>query len=370
MPNAPTLTILAGPTVPTPLPPHVVELLESATVTTRGGRDDGFELRFRLSGRTRLTTDFVLAGAQSPEFRVILIVTLMGMPHVIADGILVHHQMDSQGDQPVLVLQGRGLAELMDREDRTGLMQYMGMPPTARVGLILARYARYGFLPLVLPSIGDAIPDPMERSPIHEGTDLQYVQHLGELAGNEFFVLPGPAQGTSTAYWGPPTKVGVPQPALNVTIGPNRNVDQLNFRIDTSRHEQPTITLHEPITKMAIPVPIPTFSPLSPAFGLVRPQPPLKTRVAGTSKKSLAESLVEGFAAASRSQDTVFGTGSLNVLRYGHVLRARSPVLVRGATAPFDGLYYVSEVTHSIQRGRYTQTFELRRDGLMSTVSL
>ena len=369
MSNGPTLTILAGPTVPAPLPPRIVELLDSATVSTRGGREDGFELRFRMSGRNRLT-DLLLAGAQSPEFRVILIVTFRGTPTIIADGVMVHHQIDSQGEQPTLVLQGRGLAELMDREDRTGQVQYMGLPPTTRVQMILARYARFGMLPLVFPSIGNAAPDPLERSPTHQGTDLQYVQHLAEGAGNDFYILPGPATGTSTAYWGPPTKVGLPQPALNVTVGANRNVEQLNFRIDTSRHEQPTITLHEPITKMAIPVSIPPFSPLNPALGALRLAPALKTRVPGAAKKSLAEALVEGFAAASRSQDTVFGTGTLSVLRYGHVLRPRNPVLVRGATEAFDGLYYVSEVTHSIQRGRYTQSFELRRDGLMSTVSL
>jgi hypothetical protein len=34
----------------------------------------------------------------------------------------------------------------------------------------------------------------------------------------------------------------------------------------------------------------------------------------------------------------------------------------------FDGLYYVKSVTHNIKRGEYKQSFELSRNGLISTV--
>jgi hypothetical protein len=35
---------------------------------------------------------------------------------------------------------------------------------------------------------------------------------------------------------------------------------------------------------------------------------------------------------------------------------------------PFDGLYYVQNVTHEIERGAYKQGFSLARNGLISTV--
>jgi hypothetical protein len=75
-----------------------------------------------------------------------------------------------------------------------------------------------------------------------------------------------------------------------------------------------------------------------------------------------------GLAEASRTSDAVFATGSLNVLRYGRILKARQLVGVRGAGPAFDGLYYVKSVTHSIKRGEYKQSFELARNGLLSTV--
>jgi hypothetical protein len=66
--------------------------------------------------------------------------------------------------------------------------------------------------------------------------------------------------------------------------------------------------------------------------------------------------------------DCTTADGSLDVLRYGGVLQARSLVGVRGAGLGFDGLYYVSQVTHQIKRGEFKQSFKLARDGLVSTV--
>ena len=61
-------------------------------------------------------------------------------------------------------------------------------------------------------------------------------------------------------------------------------------------------------------------------------------------------------------------TGTLNVLRYGRVLKPRKLVGVRGAGMAFDGLYYVKSVTHRIKRGEYKQSFSLGRNGLISTL--
>ena len=67
--------------------------------------------------------------------------------------------------------------------------------------------------------------------------------------------------------------------------------------------------------------------------------------------------------------DSVTGSGTLDVLRYGRVLRSRMMVGVRGAGIAYDGLYYVNSVTHSLKRGEYKQNFSLSRDGLVANVS-
>ena len=76
-----------------------------------------------------------------------------------------------------------------------------------------------------------------------------------------------------------------------------------------------------------------------------------------------------GLAAASKAGDGVTANGSLDVMRYGRVLKARKLVGVRGAGEAFNGLYYVEKVTSSIKRGEFKQSFNLSRNGLLSTIS-
>ena len=80
------------------------------------------------------------------------------------------------------------------------------------------------------------------------------------------------------------------------------------------------------------------------------------------------QAIIVGLTKAAQTSDVVTGTGSLNVLRYGRILKARQLVGVRGAGLAFDGLYYVKSVTHNLKRGEYKQSFTLARNGLISTV--
>jgi hypothetical protein len=85
-----------------------------------------------------------------------------------------------------------------------------------------------------------------------------------------------------------------------------------------------------------------------------------------TAKLSPMAAIMLGLAEASRSADAVSGSGSLNVTRYGRMLKARGLVGVRGAGTAFDGLYFVKSVTSTIKQGEFKQSFELTRNGLVS----
>jgi hypothetical protein len=78
--------------------------------------------------------------------------------------------------------------------------------------------------------------------------------------------------------------------------------------------------------------------------------------------------LSKGLAEAAGSADVVTATGSVDVLRYGSVLKARQLVGVRGAGSAFDGLYYVKTVTSNFKPGEFKQSFTLTRNGLISTL--
>src|SRR5690606_29946903 len=116
------------------------------------------------------------------------------------------------------------------------------------------------------------------------------------------------------------------------------------------------------------PVPIPDISPLNPPLGAIPPLPPKIEKLTDTAHLSVAGALARGLAFAGRNSDSVFGTGQLDVARYGRLLKSRRLVGVRGARLPFDGLYYVQSVSHQIERGSYKQGFSLARNGLISTV--
>ena len=67
--------------------------------------------------------------------------------------------------------------------------------------------------------------------------------------------------------------------------------------------------------------------------------------------------------------DVITASGQLDVLRYGHIFKARQLAAVRGAGLMYDGKYYVKSVTHSIKRGEYKQSFTLARGGVGSSVT-
>ena len=85
-----------------------------------------------------------------------------------------------------------------------------------------------------------------------------------------------------------------------------------------------------------------------------------------TAKMSPMRAISAGLAEAAKSQDAVIGSGSLDVLRYGRMLKARGLVGVRGVGVAYDGLYYVNSVTSTLKRGEFKQSFELTRNGLVS----
>jgi hypothetical protein len=207
----------------------------------------------------------------------------------------------------------------------------------------------------------------VQSIPRHQGKDLAYVRQLADEVGYVFYMDPGPSPGTSVAYWGPEIKVGAPQPALNIDMDVQTNVESLSFTYNSESAKLPIVFIQEPITKAILPIPIPNITPLNPPLGLVPPIPKDIAPIDETAKYSPIRAALIGLAKAARSADAVSATGSLDVLRYGHVLRARRLGGVRGAGQPFDGLYYVTKVTHNLKRGEYKQNFSLSRNGLIST---
>jgi hypothetical protein len=364
------LSLQIGP-APVPAPREVLETLTHAKIEIGSGdAQSGFELTFDLPVRSPLRTIFLLAGggALPPLLRVVLIVTINGTAESVIDGMVTNVETQpGSGGVGKLVIKGKDMSALMDIIELPGL-PFPAMPPSVRVLAILAKYAALGVIPMVIPSVLDIPPIPVQQIPQQKGTDYAYVKRLATEAGYVFYLEAGPTPGASKAYWGPEIRFGAPQPALTTNMDALTNVEDISFNFDKEHKIMPIVFFQESNSKAPIPVPIPDITPMSPPLGAVPPLPPKIEKLTNTAHLSAPQALMAGLAYASQHSDSVFGSGKLDVARYGRVLKSRQLVGVRGAGLPYDGLYYVKSVTHEIERGSYKQSFSLARNALISTV--
>ena len=361
------LSLLVGPTLPILAPQPIIDALQSAQVTTSAGQASGFQLSFALSKNSILNTALLPAGFFDPGIRVILMATVNNLPSVLMDGIITQQTVtpSSEPGQSMLTVTGQDLSLMMDLAEDTK-MSWLATPVVGIVNLIVLKYALWGLIPLVVPPLDEIIDVPTQSWESQRGSDLKYVNGLAEENGYVFYLIPGPLPGASIAYFGPEIRVGVPQPALNINMDADTNVESLSFTYDGLARKQLSVNILDPITNsFSIPIPIPDVSLL---------RPPLVLRQASSLKTATLDDTadLDPIRAAlfglsdSVSPDPIVATGQLDVLRYGQPLQARQLVGVRGSGMAYDGLYYVTSVTHNIKRGEYKQSFSLAREGLIS----
>jgi hypothetical protein len=368
---------MMGPIIAVPVPSVVLESLASVEVKVEDVGQSGFQLVFSVDKNSPLQILFLLTGGLPLLFmRCILIATVNGVANVLIDGIITKNTIapGDKGSNSTLTLFGRDLSALMDQSNWSGF-PFPACPREARVALLLAKYAFFGVLPIIIPSLLFDISLPIEQIPAQQGTDLTYIKSLADEVGYVFYIAAGPTAGASTAYWGPQVKIGPVQPALNADMDAYSNVESMTFSFEQDKCKIPLVYTYVQELGVSLPIPIPPIDPLQPPLGLIPPlptnliPPDLKSFRDDLAKVSIPQAIMMGLAAGAASSEAVTCEGSLDVTRYGGVLNARSLVGVRGAGQAFDGLYYVKSVTHKIKRGEYKQSFTLTRNGLVSTVS-
>jgi len=362
------LTLMIGPAVPIPAPRAVLEALQSVQITSAKDKA-GFQLVFAADKGSTLLDVLLPSGYLDPiTTRVIVVVTLGGFPHVLMDGVITRHELNpsSEPGQSTLTVTGDDLSALMDLIEVKA--PFPNLDDTTQAYAVLAKYLAFGVVPIVIPGFIRELLSMTEKIKSQSGTDLA---HLKKLAGNNgfvFYVEPGPLPGQSIAYMGPNIRIPVPQPALNINMDAHTNVDSLSFSLDGLAKETMLVTVNDPATgRIPIPIPIPAVNIFQPPLG-ARPTPPLKMVYSrNTGGDSIAFTVKQMLGRMLKgSANAISVNGSLDVLRYGHVLRSKALVGVRGAGLAYDGLYYVDSVTHKIKRGEFKQSFQLSRDGLIS----
>ncbi len=357
-----------------PAPRAVMEALTAVSVQVGAGgtTPSGFELTFATSKLSQITTQLLPSGYFDPPTRVVIAATLLGSTAVLMDGVITQQDVapSDESGKSVLSVKGEDLTRMMDVIDFGALIAYPAMPAEARVALMVAKYLPlYGIIPLVIPSVLIDVPLPNEMIPQQSGTDLAYINTLAERVGYTFYLQPGPTPGISMAYWGPKLQMAIPflatPPPLAIDWDGRSNVESLSFSFDGFKKTQFVVLVKLDEVPIPVPIPIPDVTPLSPPLGQKDPIPLMVTPLTGLSGYTPTEAAVIALAKAADSANIISGQGTLDVLRYGSILPARTVVQVQGAGITYDGEYFVSSVTHTINPGSYKQSFTLQRNRLL-----
>ena len=368
------LTLLIGPTVAVPAPPLLLEALEGIEITHSDQGRSGFQLTFQAgrSGPAGLF-DYPLLSLPllTPNNRVIVIVTFDVMPRVLMDGIITHQQL-SPGSEPgsgTLTVTGEDVSVMMDREEKN--VEHPAQDETIIALKIIASYAQYGLIPMVIPPLVIDPPIPIERIPVQRATDLAYLKQMADRFGYVFYISPGPAPFTNLAYWGPPVRAGLPQRALSLNVGPETNVSRISFQNDSNA---PTLVSGEVQDRQTgQTMPVQTFlstrlPPLAALPAILVNQPNVRSTRFDSAGLNTMQAFARAQGITDASTDNVAHCHRRAGCRtlWGSV-HTRGLVGLRGAGYSYDGLYYVKNVTHSIRRGEYKQRFTITREGLGST---
>ncbi|TKD47381.1 hypothetical protein [Azotobacter chroococcum] len=387
------LSLMIGTALPEPVPADVTDAFLSAQVTQASESKSGFSVSFAFGKGSAVRRRFD-QGFFDPPRRLVLVATVNGQPNTLMDGVITRHEVSSSNDpgQSRLTVIGEDISRLLDLVDFSWMWKYPAMPAEARVALILAKYVPLGIMPVIIPSVNLDIPLPKDRIPSHMGSDLQYLTYLANSVGYVFFIDPDPLPGVpiprefpmlpsmlpavgaaralgvslvpgrSIAYWGPELKISKPQHSLIVNADAGSNVDSLSFTFDGFSKTVYLMLIRDEKLPVPIPIPIPDVNPLSPPLGQRQPIPLRAEPLRGVAKLNPLQAVMVGLAKAARAAEVISGSGSLNVMRYGQLLKARRLVEVRGAGYPHDGLHFVRSVTHNIKPGEYKQSFTLARN--------
>lgn len=355
------LMLWVGQNVPRPASYDVLAALQRVEVTNDSRQGDGFQMTFSLG---KGVADFALleSGVLEPFTRIVIGVVLGLLPEVLIDGVITNHEItpSETPGQSTLTVTGKDVSLMMDLEEKNA--DYPNQPDSLIFAQLVAGYAQYGLVPDATPT--SDTPIMLQRVPRQADTDFRFINKLAERNGYVFYVEPV-TFGVNKAYFGPVIRAGLPQPALTLGHEGHGNLNSLSFGLDSMAAVGTKGTFVEPMSKTEIPIPaLPSLK--LPPLSASPTQPKRQVLMRQSGNESATRAAISALAAAMNAPDSVSGQGSLDTTRYGSVLRARQLVGVRGAGESYDGTYYVQRVTHSIEIGKYQQSFSLAREGTRS----
>ncbi len=354
---------------PKPVPYDVIMALTNIGVTDNAVERDTFQMTFTAGKSQAKEYGLLRTGLFEPGTRVAIALQIGAKVEPLISGVVRHFQLNPSNDigMTSFTVTGDGIDVMLDLKEKN--VPYSQQSDTTSLQTIIKDYANYG---LVLDISDEAKkleqPSDNELIPRQYSTDLQYIQQMAKRNGFVFYSDPLP-NGDVRVYWGPEVRSGPRQPPLSMNMGSLTNVTNLNFTQDTrtpfttsgSRLQvdgkQESDEDISPPTQFDVSDLAASETPSADQIVLMREIAKYTTSRANTRANELMKAKF----------NAVTATGEVDTVRYGGIMRAGGVIGVRGAGALYNGDYYVTEVTHSIERGKYTQSFTLHREGLGAT---
>jgi phage protein D len=204
-----------------------------------------------------------------------------------------------------------------------------------------------------------------EQTMIQRGTDIQFLQELARRNGFEVYIETNPATGVVEGHFHAPRLNLPPQGVLSVNMRDATNVNSFNARFDMLRPSTVQTTNLDVETRenQQSQITGSRMTTLGRTTSLAGQRPrlvlPAQTGLARTGEQQpLAQAIADESALAITAE------GQLSTVAYGGIMRAKLPILVRGAGQQFSGAYYVERVHHVLTSDSYKQNFTLRRNAL------
>lgn len=198
---------------------------------------------------------------------------------------------------------------------------------------------------------------------IQRDTDIEFLRQLARRNGYECYVELDPQSGNAVGHFHPPQLAAAPQGVLAINLGEATNVNEFRVRYD----------MMQPVVADMVGLAIGSQADQTASISSVSQtllgsdttlssDRPRHMRLARSGLAETGELQTYAQAAVDQSAWAIVAEGDLNTVAYGGILRAKRPVLVRGAGRQFSGTYYVEKVQHLITPESYTQHFTLRRN--------
>jgi hypothetical protein len=287
---------------------------------------------------------------------------LLPVPQALINGYVTGQRAAyalTPGDS-TLEVTGMDATVLMNAEEKVA--SWPNLPDGAVAAAIFGQYA---IVPRTQPGAPQLV-EP-EGTTTQRGTDIRFLRQLAQRNGFDCYVQPEPLTGIDQGFFQPPAITGLPQAVLNVNMGPETNVTEFRIDYDMLR---PTTAIGagiDVLTKAVQPAlaPASILPPLGLEPALARVLPPPMVRLADTGLMRTGELQARAQAVADQSSFAVFAEG--NVATDVGLLRPGGFVNIRGLGRLFNGSYYVTTVSHAINREGHTQRFRAMRNAVTMT---